>query len=122
MNIEKRLKEIRIACKIADWFSVEQHVDYDFDILLGVLFAEGRIVFYNGDILEFTESITPDRFRYRYHYMAAGRGLIFRYDNVPHHSEIPTFPDHKHFPDKIVESSPVNLKEVVEEIIELLVS
>jgi hypothetical protein len=67
MNIEKRLKEIRIACKIADWFSVEQHVDYDFDISLGVLFAEGRIVFYNGDVLEFTESITPDRFRYRYH-------------------------------------------------------
>ena len=122
MNIEKRLKEIRIACKIADWFSVEQHVDYDFDISLGVLFAEGRIVFYNGDILEFTESITPDRFRYRYHYMTASRGLIFRYDNVPHHSEISTFPDHKHFPDKIVESSPVNLKKVVEEIIELLVS
>jgi len=61
MNIEKRLKEIRIACKIADWFSVEQHVDYDFDISLGVLFAEGRIVFYNGNIFEFTESITPDR-------------------------------------------------------------
>jgi len=51
MNIEKRLKEIRIACKIADWFSVEQHVDYDFDISLGILFAEGRIAFYNGDIL-----------------------------------------------------------------------
>jgi len=34
MNIEKRLKEIRIACEIADWFSVEQHVDYDFDISL----------------------------------------------------------------------------------------
>lgn len=121
MNIEKRLKETRIACKIADWFSVEQHVDYDFDISMGVLFAEGRIVFYNGDILEFTESITPDRFRYRYHYMTAGRGLIFRYDNVPHHSEILTFPDHKHFPDKIVESSPVNLKEIVEEIIEVIV-
>ena len=122
MNIEKRLKEIRIACKIADWFSVEQHVDYDFDILLGVLFAEGRIVFYNGNILEFTESITPDRVKYRYHYMTVDRDLIFRYDNVPHHSEIPTFPNHKHVPGKIVESNPVNIKEVVEEIIELLVS
>jgi len=54
--------------------------------------------------------------------MTASHGLIFRYDNVPHHSEIPTFPDHKHFPDKIVESGPVNLKEVVGEIIELIVS
>ena len=39
----------------------EQHVDYDFDLSMGVLFAEGRIVFYNGNVLEFTESITPDR-------------------------------------------------------------
>ena len=121
MNIEKRLKEIRIACKIADWFSVEQHLDYDYDISLGVLFAKGKIVFYNGDILEFTESITPDRVRYRYHYMTSSHGLIFRYDNVPHHLEIPTFPDHKHFHDKIVESSLVNLKEVIEEIIELII-
>jgi len=52
MNIEKSLKDIRIACKIADWFSIEQNVDYDFDISMGVLFAEGRMVFYNGNILE----------------------------------------------------------------------
>ncbi len=121
MNIEKRLEEIRIACKIADWFSTEQHVDYDFDISLGVLFAEGRIVFYNDNIFEFTESITPDRFKYRYHYMTAESELIFRYDNVPHHFEISTFPDHKHLPGKIVESNTVNMKKVVEEIIELLV-
>ena len=76
MSIEKELKEIRIACKIADWFSVEQHVDYDFDLSLGVLFAEGRIVFYNGDILEFTESIIPGRYRYRYQYMKASVFLI----------------------------------------------
>ena len=96
MNLENVLKTIRIACNIADWFSVEQHVDYDFDLSLGILFAEGRIVFYNGDILEFTESITPDRIRYRYHYMDADGTLIFRYDNVPHHSKIDTFPHHKH--------------------------
>jgi len=45
MNLENVLKTIRIACNIADWFSVEQHVDYDFDLSLGILFAEGRIVF-----------------------------------------------------------------------------
>ena len=109
MSIEKELKEI----KIADWFSIEQHVDYDFDLSLGVLFAEGRIVFYNGDILEFNESIIPGRYRYRYQYMKVDGNLIFRYDNVPHHPEISTFPDHKHYSDKIIESGPVNLKEVV---------
>ena len=99
MNLENALKTVRIACNIADWFSIEQHVDYDFDLSLGILFAEGRIVFYNGNILEFTESITPDRVRYRYHYMNADGDLIFRYDNVPHYPGIPTFPHHKHCPD-----------------------
>jgi len=34
MNIENILKTIRIACNIADWFSIEQNVDYDFDLSL----------------------------------------------------------------------------------------
>ncbi|MBU3979729.1 MAG: hypothetical protein KJ550_05395 [Proteobacteria bacterium] len=37
MNIETSLKEIRIACKIADWFSIEQHIDYDFDLITSTL-------------------------------------------------------------------------------------
>ncbi len=122
MNIENILKTIRIAYNIADWFSVEQHVDYDFDLSLGILFAEGRIVFYNGDIREFTESITPDRIRYRYHYMNSDGALIFRYDNVPHHPKVDTFPHHKHLKGKIVGSSHVNLKQVVEEVIENIVT
>jgi hypothetical protein len=121
MNLENNLKAIRIACKIADWFSIEQHVDYDFDLSLEMLFAEGRIVFYNGNILEFTESITPDRVRYRYQYMNADGALIFRYDNVPHYPGIPTFPHHKHLHDTVVESEQVNLRVVVEEVIEKLI-
>jgi len=54
--------------------------------------------------------------------MTADCDLIFRYDNVPHHSEISTFPDHKHFPEKIIESNPVNIKEIIEEIIESLLA
>ena len=120
MNLENALKTIRIACKIADWFSIEQHVDYDFDLSLGILFSEGRIVFYNGNILEFAESITPDRVRYRYHYMNADGTLIFRYDNVPHYPEFATFPHHKHLQDTVMESDQVNLRQVVEEVIEKL--
>ncbi|MEA2039571.1 MAG: DUF6516 family protein [Thermodesulfobacteriota bacterium] len=80
------------------------------------------IVFYNGDILEFTESITPARIRYRYHYMNGDGALIFRYDNVPHHTEISTFPHHKHLREKIVGSSHVDLRQVVEEVIENIVT
>ena len=96
-------------------------IDYDLDLSLGILFAEGRVEFYNGSILEFTESITPDRFRYRYQYMNADGSLIFRYDNVPHHPEIASFPDHKHYPDKVIESEPVDLRQSIEEIISIIV-
>lgn len=122
MNLELRLKEILITCKIADWYSTDITIDYDLDLSLGILFADGRIVFYNGSILEFTESITPDRFKYRYHYMDTESNLIFRYDNVPHHREIVTFPDHKHYPDTVVESEPVDLRQVIEEIISIIVN
>jgi len=54
--------------------------------------------------------------------MRADGSLIFRYDNIPHHLEISTFPDYKHYAGRIMESHPVNLKEVVEEIIEHIIS
>jgi len=110
-----------IACKIADWYSIDIMIDYDLDLSLGVLFTDGKIVFYNGSILEFTESITPERFKYRYHYMNPQRDLIFRYDNVPHHREIATFPDHKHYPNTVIESQSVDLRQVIEEIISIIV-
>jgi hypothetical protein len=47
--------------------------------------------------------------------------LIFRYDNVPHHREITTFPDHKHHSDTVVESASVDLRQVMEEIIDMIV-
>ncbi len=121
MNLELRLKDILIACKMADWYSAEVTINYDLDLSLGILFADGKIVFYNDSILEFTESITPDRFKYRYHYMDTEGNLVFRYDNVPHHREIATFPDHKHYPDTVIESEPVDLRQVIEEVISLIV-
>ncbi|NOZ62585.1 MAG: hypothetical protein GXO74_13020 [Calditrichaeota bacterium] len=96
-------------------------MDYDLDLSLGFLLADGKIVFHNGSILEFTESITPGRFKYRYHYMDAEGNLIFRYDNVPHHRKIATFPNHRHYPDTVVESEPLDLRQVIEEIINIIV-
>jgi hypothetical protein len=33
---------------------------------------------------------------YSYHYQRANATLIFRYDDTPHHSDLPGFPHHKH--------------------------
>ena len=120
MKLEKRFKHLQIALKIADWFSTEEHIDYDVDFASECLFIDGKMTFFDSTILEFTESITPDRFRYRYQYMHADGSLIFRYDNVPHHREIATFPHHKHIHDQVVESHIISLRQVIEEIVELL--
>ncbi len=63
MKLENRLKDIQIALKLADWFSTEEHVDYNADLSLGHLFVNGTIVFYDFPVLEFTEAITPERIR-----------------------------------------------------------
>jgi hypothetical protein len=121
MKPENRLKDIQIALKLADWFSTEEHIDYNADLSLGHLFVNGKIVFYDSTVLEFTESITPDGLRYRYQYMEDNGNLIFRYDNVPHHPQLSTFPHHKHDKNKTAESGPVDLKQVVEEIIDYII-
>lgn len=120
MNLERRLRDIQTALKQIDWFSTEEHVDYDIDASSGTLFLNGKIVLFNDTILEFTESINPVRYRYRYQYMTKDRDLIFRYDNVPHHRQLATFPHHKHYPDRVVESEPVELQHIIEEIIGML--
>jgi hypothetical protein len=119
MNLEAKLKNVQAALKQVDWLSTEEHIDYDLDNSSGALFLNGRIAFLNNTILEFIESITPERHRYRYQYMQQDGSLIFRYDNVPHHRQLVTFPHHKHYPDQVVESNPVDLKQVIEEIIEI---
>ncbi len=71
MKLDQQLKQIQIAMKQADWFSSTQHVDYEIDRSLDVLLVDGKIEFFDDTVLEFTESRTPGRYRYRFQYMQA---------------------------------------------------
>lgn len=52
--------------------------------------------------------------KYSYHYM---KGDIFvRWDNVPHHPNVKTYPYHKHENELIVESRKMNIGLVLEEL------
>jgi len=44
--------------------------------------------------------------------------MCLRYDNAPHHRELKTFPDHKHYGTIINELETPTLKEFVKELIE----
>lgn len=54
---------------------------------------------------------------YSYHWQDASGRLVKRWDNVPHHRELSTFPHHLHLENgKVVESPAANLKKVLKEI------
>jgi len=46
-----------------------------------------------GDVLE-PGATAPIWLRYRYHFQS--NTLVLRYDNAPHHPELPTHPEHRH--------------------------
>jgi hypothetical protein len=48
--------------------------------------------------------------------------MILRYDNAPHHREIPTFPHHKHFRSNIQPSKEMGLAEVLSEIEKIIIT
>jgi len=84
-----------------------------------------RLRFSDGSQLQVVEKLLVERYtsikaRYTYHYQRADGTLVFRYDNVPHHPEIVTFPHHKHVGETIAAARPPDLSEVLREIDGLL--
>jgi len=80
-----------------------------------------RLRFWDGSLLQMEEALIARRFtiikvRYSYHYQRADGTLVVRYDNAPHHPELPGFPNHKHTPAGIEPAEPPDLSEVLNEI------
>jgi hypothetical protein len=62
-------------------------------------YIRGVLTFLDGSSLHFREYLdfeeTDAKRDYSYHYHH-GTEFMFRYDNTPHHRQIPTFPHHVH--------------------------
>ena len=85
-------------------------------------------MFIDGSRLTFLEYIVVEgsklrRLSYRFNYVDSGGKLVFRYDNAPHHREVPTFPHHKHLRDgRVVASEEPSLPKILKEILWMLSS
>lgn len=84
-------------------------------------YVQGEIMFVDGSRLVFFEFLRQvatawDREKYRYHFMDATNQLLFRYDNVPHHPGMATFPHHKHVPTGVTDSPAPRFAEVLGEV------
>ena len=86
----------------------------------------GHLRFYDGSLLAFEEILEVrgvhqiTKTYYKYHYQRADGTLVFRYDNAPHHPEVPTFPDHIHTEGCVEAATPPDLSDVLRKIDELL--
>jgi hypothetical protein len=85
-----------------------------------VAYIEDRLIFYDGSFLEVEEVLylfdrRIEKVRYSYHYQKGDR-LIFRYDNAPHHPELPTSPHHKHVGDRVEPCQEPDFHDVLREI------
>lgn len=98
-------------------------IEFDqIDATSGVV--DGTLYFYDGSRLEFTERVSiqgrhPIKTIYRYQYIGADT-TIFRYDNAPHHPDLPNFPHHKHVGQERLSAIEPTLKQVLDEIVSLL--
>ncbi len=88
-------------------------------------YIKGKLTFIDLSSLEFSiyaiekgKKLICDK--YRYQYMDSDNKPVFRYDNAPHHKEIPSFPMHKHLGDKVVEWNMPDIKELLGEISALI--
>ena len=70
-------------------------------------------------VTEFGNTLSIDK--YRLHYMDNHGQMLFRYDNAPHHHELPTCPHHKHTPEKIIQTTMPSLKDILNEISAIII-
>jgi len=73
-----------------------------------------KVIFSDKSILFIREYMDREEFLYSYHWQDKEGKLLYRWDNAPYHKEIETFPYHLHYKNKIKESKPVSIEEVLE--------
>jgi hypothetical protein len=90
------------------------------------VYLKGNLLFIDFSVLEiaifaakFRNEVIIDK--YRFHYMNKDGQMVFRYDNAPHHHEIPTFPHHKHTSNKAIQSSMPSMKDILNEITAIII-
>ncbi|MEM4971536.1 MAG: DUF6516 family protein [Sulfolobales archaeon] len=90
------------------------------------LVLKGTITFIDSTRLYFLEYLLVEgnnlkRVSYRFHYTDSQGVMVFRYDNAPHHPEVPSHPHHKHLSDgRVVAVEEKSLLDVLAEIASLI--
>jgi len=104
-------------------FVIHWNTEFD-EIDLQVGYFKGMLDFIDGSTLHFIEFVETyeneevKRLKYKYHWQSERGALIARWDNVPHHRDVSSFPHHKHDKNGVHPSEPADLKSVLDKIVE----
>jgi len=105
-NIKNRITKL-------EWLIERKSIDTEYDEDADTGYIGGYINFKDGSVFYFKEVLFGQSRQYRFHYMDEKKNLISRWDTVPHHKDLKTFPYHIHLPDGVKECKPVTLNEVL---------
>lgn len=124
MNARAYYRSVQDAIHTATPFIVASKMTFN-EIDVNECYIRGSLTFINGYELHIAEYTithpTINRQKYRYHFQKADGLLVSRWDNVPHHRHISTFPDHRHdSQNEVHPSQPMDIEKALKEIIPLL--
>ena len=116
-----QIEEIIKECPFITHFTI----DFD-EIDLNVGYLKGRLELIDASVLHFIEFVEINndaaiRIKYKYQWQLENESLIARWDNVPHHKEISTFPHHMHDDKGVSACRNMDLKAVIEIILDKIV-
>ena len=97
---------------------IDEHEGY----VKGVLHIHGGLVLHVAEYVMIRQNM-PQRLKYRYQLLDSHEQFVARWDNAPHHKDIPTHPFHKHRQDgEIISSEAMDIPHVLQELEDLLIS
>ncbi len=79
-----------------------------------------KVIFSDNSALFAREYVDETERDYSFHWQDDSNQMIIRWDNAQHHSDISTFPHHKHTKDGIFESTEISLNEVLKAIQDII--
>jgi hypothetical protein len=108
VNARDYYRSVQVAISDAPHV-IASDVSFD-EIIVNECYIRGVLTLIGSFELHIAEYVTtePDvqRSKYRYHLQKANGTLVARWDNVPHHRSVSTFPNHRHNASGSVHPSP----------------
>ena len=117
--IDKYFSEIEGVlnnCEFIERYEIsKQKINNSFGTISGKVFFKSGILSFL-EVVKISEQDEIKKKKYKYHFMRNDFSIVFRYDNMPHHPKVNTFPHHKHTQGSILDSQEPELILIIKEI------